>query len=104
MSATADSQFSFQLPKMSYIDAHWEEPNLQTATPGQSSVRQTGLAAWLSRQVAAFAAWRRDSEAAGELAMMSDRELLDIGVSRSDLSRVFDPMFNQDLRNRGGNA
>ena len=28
-----------------------------------------------------------------ELAMMTDRELSDIGLSRSDLSRVFDPGF-----------
>jgi uncharacterized protein YjiS (DUF1127 family) len=36
-----------------------------------------------------------------EMAMMTDRELSDIGLSRSDLSRVFDPTFAAD-RARGG--
>jgi uncharacterized protein YjiS (DUF1127 family) len=97
---TADSQFSFSLPSLSYIDAKWEEPNLRTAaTP--SVVRKGGLAAWLSRQAAAFVAWRRDSEAASELYAMSDRELTDIGLSRTDIGRIFEPAFNDDLRQRG---
>jgi uncharacterized protein YjiS (DUF1127 family) len=98
---TADSQFSFKLPSLSYIDAKWEEPNLlaPAATPADS--RKSGLAAWLSARVAAFQAWRQDREAAAELAAMSNHELMDIGLSRSDLSRVFDPAFNEDLRARG---
>jgi uncharacterized protein YjiS (DUF1127 family) len=95
---TADSQYSFQLPSMSYIDAKWEEPNLRAA---QSVVRKGGVAAWLSGQVAGFLAWRRDSAAATELSAMSDRELLDIGLSRGDVGRVFAPAFNEDLRQRG---
>ena len=101
---TADSQFSFQLPSLSYIDAKWEEPNLRAPTTTPRDVRRDGLAAWLSRQVAAFVAWRRDSEAAGELLAMSDRELMDIGLTRADTSRVFTPAFNEDLRQRGLNA
>jgi uncharacterized protein YjiS (DUF1127 family) len=62
---------------------------------------KTGLAAWLAAQVTTFQAWRRDREAAAELAAMSNHELMDIGLSRSDLSRVFDPAFNEDLRMRG---
>ena len=98
---TADSQFSFELPNLTYIDAKWEEPNLRSASAEQTAVRKGGLAAWLSRQVAALVAWRRDSEAADELASMSDRELMDIGLSRADISRVFAAGFNQDLRQRG---
>ena len=97
----AESQFSFELPSMSYIDAKWEEPNLRAPTAAPRVARKGGLAAWLSRQVAAFVAWRRDSEAAAELAAMSDRELLDIGLSRVDVGRVFRPDFNEDLRQRG---
>jgi uncharacterized protein YjiS (DUF1127 family) len=98
---TADSQFSFQLPSMSYIDAKWEEPNLRTPSVSSSVPRQGGFAAWLSRQIAGVLAWRRDSEAAAELSSMSDRELLDIGLSRGDLGRVFAPDFSADLRQRG---
>ena len=98
---TADSQFTFQLPSLSYIDAKWEEPNLRTAEVARSSVRQGGLAAWLSRKVAAFIAWSRESEAARELASMSDRELMDIGLNRADIGRAFNREFNTDLRQRG---
>jgi uncharacterized protein YjiS (DUF1127 family) len=98
---TADSQFSFQLPSMSYIDARWEEPNLRVAAATSSVVRKGGLGAWLSRQISEFVAWRRDSEAAGELFAMTDRELMDIGLSRADVGRVFEPGFNEDLRERG---
>jgi uncharacterized protein YjiS (DUF1127 family) len=96
---TADSQFSFRLPSLSYIDTRWEEPAVQAASP--KTARKGGIAAWLSRRIAAFVAWRRDNEAAKELASMTDHELMDIGMSRADLPRVFDPANNQDLRQRG---
>jgi uncharacterized protein YjiS (DUF1127 family) len=98
---TAESQLSFQLPSLSYIDAKWEEPNLRGPSTAPQGVRKTGLAVWLSRQVTAFITRRRNREAALELAAMSDRELIDIGISRSDLSRVFDPAFSQELSRRG---
>lgn len=98
---TADSQFSFQLPSMSYIDAKWEEPNLRTPSVAPNVGRKGALAAWLSRQFAAFAAWRVERVAAAELALLSDRELADIGLSRSDVGRVFELGFNEDLRQRG---
>jgi uncharacterized protein YjiS (DUF1127 family) len=98
---TAESQFTFQLPSMSYIDAKWEEPNLRVDVAAPTPVRKAGFAAWLSHQVAAFVAWRRDNQAAGELAAMSDRELMDIGLGRSDVVRVFQPAYNEDLRERG---
>jgi len=98
---TADSQFTFVLPTLSYIDAKWEEPNLRAPIAVPGKVRKSGLAAWLSRQVSAFVAWRRDRQAVAELSSMTDHELMDIGVSRSDLTRVFDPAINQDLQLRG---
>ena len=101
---TADTKFAFQLPSLSYIDAKWEEPNLRTPVAPERAARTGGLAGWLSRQVGAFVAWRRDSEAAGELSAMSDRELIDIGMTRADTSRVFTPAFNEDLRQRGKHA
>lgn len=35
----------------------------------------------------------------GELSMLTDRELADIGLHRSDLGRVFDPRFAQARAN-----
>jgi uncharacterized protein YjiS (DUF1127 family) len=98
---TADSQFSFQLPSLSYIDAKWEEPDLRVSDAAQRPIRSTGMAAWLSRRVAAITTRYRSSKAAAELAAMTDYELADVGLTRSDLSRVFQPGFNQDLRQRG---
>jgi uncharacterized protein YjiS (DUF1127 family) len=98
---TANSNFSFELPSMSYIDAKWEEPNLRTPAAAPTMTRKGGLAAWLSHQLTALVAWRRDTLAAAELSSMSDRELLDIGLSRADVPRVFDPAFNIDLQQRG---
>lgn len=97
----AKASFAFQLPTLSYIDAKWEEPNLRTPDVARSAVRQGGLAAWLSRQVAAFVASNRTHKAARELSFLSDRELMDIGLHRADLSRVFSPALDEDLRQRG---
>ena len=97
---TANSQFPFQLPTLSYIDAKWEEPELRA--PDCRAARQgLGLRAWLSRQFAGLAAWRRDSQALAELSSMSDHELMDIGLNRGDLPRVFQRPFNDDLHRRG---
>jgi uncharacterized protein YjiS (DUF1127 family) len=68
-------------------------------TPG--TARKTGLAAWLSRQMPGFIAWRRDRKAIAELSTMTERELMDIGLTRGDLSRVFESAFSQDLRQCG---
>jgi uncharacterized protein YjiS (DUF1127 family) len=97
---TADS---FKLPSLSYIDAKWEEPNLRAPAAVPVGSRQSGLAAWLAGRVEAYRNWRRDSEAAAELAAMSSYELMDIGLTRSDIDRVFDPASNQDLVARGRN-
>ena len=90
---------------MSYIDAKWEEPNLRTAAPSPAasrvSTRRNGVAAWLSRQIDNFVSWRRDRQAATELALMSDHELGDIGLTRADIGRVFQRGFNADLQQRG---
>jgi uncharacterized protein YjiS (DUF1127 family) len=97
----ADSQFAFKLPSLSYIDAKWEEPDLRVPTASAQGARKRSLAGWLSRRAAAFVAWRRNNEAARELSAMSDRQLADIGLSQSDLTRVFDAAHNQDLGQRG---
>jgi uncharacterized protein YjiS (DUF1127 family) len=97
---TADSH-SFKLPSLSYIDAKWEEPDLTAPAAAPVSARKSPIAAWLAGRVEAFGNWRRNREAAAELASMSNYELMDIGLTRSDLRRVFDPAFNEDLRNRG---
>jgi uncharacterized protein YjiS (DUF1127 family) len=96
---TADSQLTFRLPTLSYIDAKWEEPELRAAAPARR--QNAGFGEWLANRIAAFRTWSRNNQAAAELASMTDYELMDIGVNRSDLARVFDPALNADLRQRG---
>jgi uncharacterized protein YjiS (DUF1127 family) len=96
----ANSQLTFRLPSLSYIDVKWEEPELWAPSAGPGGMRKTGLVAWLSRRVAAVVASHRNHVALSELSAMSNRELADIGLSRSDLARAFDASSNRDLCRR----
>ncbi len=89
----AKDQFAFELPNQTYVDTHLEDPILPPLSRGG---RRHGVRAW----IAAFRAWREKRAALSELDMMSERELADIGLTRSDLPRVFNDNFNADLRNR----
>jgi uncharacterized protein YjiS (DUF1127 family) len=98
----AKSQFAFELPNLSYVDAKLEEPNLR-AFP-QPVVAPQGFGAWLASCVAAVANWRKQQAALAELEMMTDHELMDIGLTRGDFGRVFDADHNRDLVRRGAAA
>jgi uncharacterized protein YjiS (DUF1127 family) len=74
-------QLAFSLGNLSYIDATYDE---QPAAPLLSPKHP--VLAWLRQ-------WRQRRQVVSELALMSDRELSDIGLSRADLPRVFDPAF-----------
>ena len=94
----AKSDLSFQLPNLSYVDARWEEPSLRSIARPQAP---QGFGAWLAARFTALRAWHQRQDALAELEMMSERELMDIGLNRGDLHRVFQPEFNQDLLRRG---
>ena len=100
---TADLQ-SFQLPSLSYINAKWEEPELLAGATKSLPGRETGFASWVRGRIAAFKTWRQNNASAFELGSMSDHELADIGVSRSDLARLFDAAFNEELQSRRAKA
>lgn len=89
----AKDQFAFELPNLTYVDTRLEDPVLPPLSRG---ARLHGVRAWL----AAFRVWRGKRAARAELDMMSDRELADIGLTRSDLPRVFNNSLNADLRSR----
>jgi uncharacterized protein YjiS (DUF1127 family) len=89
----AKSQFAFELPNLTYVDASLEEATLRAPIAPE---KPHGLKAW----IAAFRAWREKQASIAELEMMSDRELLDIGLTRADVHRVFEANANQDLRDR----
>jgi uncharacterized protein YjiS (DUF1127 family) len=74
-------QLTFSLGGLSYIDASYDEQLPAPAAPRKRSI------------FARLHEWRQRRQVVAELAMMSDRELADIGLSRVDLPRVFDPGF-----------
>jgi uncharacterized protein YjiS (DUF1127 family) len=93
MNATVgkDQLAAFSLGNVSYIGPSYEEPQTRTTdTP------EGGHQGWVSRLMAAVAAWRQRQVVLQEMQTMTDRELADIGLSRSDLRRVFDPAFVAD--------
>jgi uncharacterized protein YjiS (DUF1127 family) len=95
------SQMAFELPRLSYIDTRWEEPDVHTARPAAEPTRHNGFASWIAARVATYRNRREDARALTELNNMSDRELCDVGLNRGDLDRIFDDRFNQDLLSRG---
>jgi uncharacterized protein YjiS (DUF1127 family) len=92
----AKDQFSFSLGNLSYIDSSYDEG----AAPIVDKPKH-GLGTWLDHLFQNVAEWQRRQSVMRELTMMTDRELSDIGLSRSDLSRVFDSAFAAEhARNR----
>jgi uncharacterized protein YjiS (DUF1127 family) len=81
-SPTAKNQLAFQRPLLSYVDAHQEEPELGTPVQPRKS---RGIVAL----IAAFKTWREKRTDMALLSTMTDRELSDIGLTRSDLGRLF---------------
>ena len=88
------NQFAFELPNLSYIDISFEEPELRPETKPAEAHGFQAL-------IAAFRGWREKRRARAEMAVMTDRELSDIGVNRGDLDRIFRDDFKQDLRSGG---
>jgi uncharacterized protein YjiS (DUF1127 family) len=58
--------------------------------------RPSGLGHWFAAIATAFSAWRQRQAVLQEMQLMTDRELSDIGLSRADLGRVFEPAFATD--------
>ena len=93
---TTNDQFSLSLGNLSYIGASYEE-----ASPSVIKPRAHRVHAWIAHLRVKAVEWHRRRTIMQEMAMMTDRELSDIGLSRSDLSRVFDPTFAANHPGRG---
>ena len=88
-------QFTFSLGNLSYIDSSYEELSAPVVKP-----EKRGIGAWIGRLLHRLGEWQRRRARMQEMAMMTDRELSDIGLSRSDINRVLDPEFAAE-HNRG---
>ena len=81
-------QFTYSLGNLSYVDSSYDDPPATIVkAPGH------GIGQLFGKLVAAFAEWRRREATLREMEMLTERELADIGLTRADLPRVFDPAF-----------
>lgn len=92
----AKGQFGYSLGNLSYIDSTYDSGSTASVT----AARKHRVAEWFGQLLAKIAEWQRRRAVMQEMAMMTDRELSDIGLSRVDLAHVFDPTFAAD-RARG---
>ena len=84
------NEFSFNLPEMLSYHSTWEDADYEPVLPRRRQSWVARLAGLPVRWASAYADRRRVMT---ELARMSDRDLADLGLSRYDIPRVFDPAF-----------
>ncbi len=92
----AKGDLSFNLPgAVNYSPV----PGSRTGTAEQVGPRHAGV---IARARAWFATAQRRRRALNELQMLTDRELSDIGLTRSEIPMIFDPGFAEhyDTRRR----
>ena len=99
----AKSDFIFKLANsQSYIDSGYDPAPLPSVHPVSGGLARA-LANGVALLVGKVRTWAEKQATLAEMAAMSDRELADIGLSRCDLSRVFDADFVVD-HPRGNSA
>ena len=76
----------------------YARPTVQGLEGTVADLRRPGLRPLLGRMAQAVAEWPRRRAVLAELSMLSDRELADIGLNRTDLKRVFDPGYSSVRR------
>jgi uncharacterized protein YjiS (DUF1127 family) len=74
--------------------------NISTRAPAEQVTRTAGRSLG-QRLGKAIAALRGRQAVFNELHSLTDRELADIGITRGDIHRVFDPAFAAEHRARG---
>jgi len=98
----AKTDLAFKLAtSQTYIDHSYDPtPNAGTQPAPRGLLRQIGDGlAWFARGIRN---WADRQSTLTEMGLMSDRELSDIGLSRADVPRVFNPDFIADhARGRG---
>lgn len=85
---------AFKLPEMLSYHSTWDDADYEPVLP-----RRRGWAERLAFASRILSFPRRRS-VRNELYAMTDRELSDIGISRYDVERVFDPEFAREYAAR----
>jgi len=94
----AKTGLTFKLPESLSYHTTWDDADYEPVLPA----RTRGLLARLAGAVVArFNQWVERRTALEELSGMNDRELADIGLSRSDIPRVTEPGFVEEHATRG---
>jgi uncharacterized protein YjiS (DUF1127 family) len=94
---TSKRELEFKLPAMMSYHATWDDADYEPVIP----IRHRPLRTRLARLRETVARYRERQAVQAELHAMTDRELADIGMSRYDISRIFDPDFAQEHAHRG---
>ena len=76
------------------------EEGYRQAAEGRLAINQS-IARRLGNSLAGIVAYFRRGTVMAELNSMNDRELADVGLSRSNLAQVFDNNFAREHANRG---
>jgi uncharacterized protein YjiS (DUF1127 family) len=92
------SDLTFHLPQSFSYHSTWDDADYEPAKP--LTLRQRLVMAF-QRARARLASWSDRHQALAELSGMNERELADIGLTRSDIARVTDPSFIDEYAGRG---
>ena len=94
-------EFRFKLPEMLSYHSTWEDADYEPVLPARRE-------SWLVRAAVAVkdrvTRVMERQRVIRELEAMSDRDLADLGLTRYDIPRVFEPEFAKEhaLRDAGG--
>lgn len=85
----ANDQIGCSLGNLTYINSAYDSE----AIPSIIGARADGVGGWFSSLLTQIVEWRRRRAVMREMALMTDHELSDIGLSRVDVARFCDPSF-----------
>ena len=97
MDASTYRELGFSLGELTYINSAYDADAALTASQDD---KQHGVLHWVHDLLHRMAERQHRRAVMQELAIMSDRELSDIGLSRADVLRIFDPDFRSNARSR----
>jgi uncharacterized protein YjiS (DUF1127 family) len=93
------TEFAFKLPEMLSYHSTWDDADYEPVQPHRQAGLLARTAGAVKRSIAAYMDRQR---VINEMSRLSDRDLADLGLSRYDIKRVFDPVFAAEHAARRG--